>query len=147
MEWIMPTQMSQIKTIKSLPKISATWYLAIRQLHTWLELDDGSTAHPYILILINLDQENIISIEILPSSPKDDQILRFIYNAILNPGGQSTLQPCRPDIILCDELAVTTVLKTKLKSIEINIKHQHTLPQLVKIINEIEDLLGGHEPT
>jgi tetratricopeptide (TPR) repeat protein len=143
----MPGAHEHPQSLTSLPQKPVSWYLAIRQLHTWLEMDDGSTAHPFVLLLINPELEIILGFDLLPQKPDKEQTLRFLLNIIKNPPKESLQDPHRPKRIVLESQDMALTFRTDLEQADIETDFQAAPPHITQLITDIEDMLAGYEPS
>jgi hypothetical protein len=147
MENFMPDMNITKSSLISLPQKPESWYFAVRQLRAWLELGDGTAAHPYISLLINLDQETISGVEIFPDQPSDEQMLGFLFKIIGDPPHESMQEPHRPTTIYIEDQGTTSLIPDTLADLEIKADVQSPPPHIPQLIAEIEDILIGPEPS
>ena len=133
--------------LAKLPIQPVSWHISIRRLHTWLELEDGTTARPFVLLIIHLDLGAIVGFEFLTAEPHDQQILSLVVKLILHPTKDLSKDPYRPERIIIDEQSISKSIGEQLKQIGIEVDTQSTSPHVAQIIADIEDMLGWDEPT
>jgi tetratricopeptide (TPR) repeat protein len=110
-------------------------------------MEDGRTAHPFVLLVINPQLEIILGFDILPDQPEKEEIVRFLHTIIQNPPKESYQKPHRPKRILFESLEMALDFRTDLGAIGIEADFQSPPPHIAQLIAEIEDMLEGNDPT
>lgn len=134
-------------TLAALPQKPISWYISLRRLHTWLELEDGTTAHPFVLLIIHLELGSIVSLEFLTDQPDVNQIMEIIYKVMNNPPEEVSKEAYRPERVVVDDQIFSMNLVSSLEDLGIHVQKKSPPPNVAKIIAEIEDMLGWHEPS
>lgn len=133
------------KSLLRLPRRKDTWQLIVRRLATWIEMDDGDMARPYLTLLVNLEIGFLMEPDIYKTVPEAEEVLSLLQRAMRKPMRSLRLPPHRPQEIICNQRELVEALAEPLSEIEVEISYQENIPELDEFIKKLEDDLGGME--
>jgi tetratricopeptide (TPR) repeat protein len=136
---------SATKSPAWLPQRSESWHLTVRKISSWVEMDDGALAHPYLTLLANLEGELVLDIELNQDAPEIDEVQSLLWRAMLKPARELRLPPHRPREIVCDQETLAQALSTSLTEMGVEVRFEPQVEELDGIFNLLEQEFGAKE--
>ncbi len=138
----MPRSHSQSKAPLSpgdLPQNADTWYVLVRQIDLVTEIEDGSSAQPYLFLLTDQSNDLILLVDLVPSEPDAETVKHLLFQAMTSPACTVDAKPHRPQQIQFEKEALFTAISPALWEIGVSTSRGKT-PELVEdlIVEMIE---------
>jgi tetratricopeptide (TPR) repeat protein len=127
-----------------LPQRPETWGLGVFQLRFWVGNSDEQPRRPWTVMILDLDNDVLLTPDLLDHSPDPDEIHAALYK-VMNKPPKGAGRPRRPARLLCSDPDLTAGLAPALAQLGIACDTR-PLPMLPEIVKDLEATLRRGEP-
>lgn len=126
-----------------LPQMPETWGLGVFQLRLWVGDSDERPRRPWIVMIIDLDNDVLLTPDLLDHAPDSDEIVAALFKVMCKPPNAAG-RPRRPEHLLCSDPDLAAGLEPALAELGITCETQ-PLPMLPELVKDLEASMRGGE--
>jgi tetratricopeptide (TPR) repeat protein len=130
------TPISQ-KKLLGLPQSTETWYLAVRQLRTWIAPEGEEPERPYLTITVSADTGAIHGFA-LGEKPAPNQAKQSLFEAMTHPPEDLDVEPHRPARIFFEDRELYKAIAPALQAAGIETKYRGHSEMIDELVAHLE---------
>ncbi|MEJ2351818.1 MAG: hypothetical protein P8Y03_18685, partial [Anaerolineales bacterium] len=130
------TPISQ-KKLLGLPQSTETWYLAVRQLRTWVAPEGEQPERPFLTITVNADTGGIHGFA-LGEKPAPSQAKQSLFEAMARPPKELDVEPHRPARIFFEDRELYKAIAPALQAAGIETKYRGHSEMIDELVAHLE---------
>lgn len=128
--------------VRKLAQNQVTWYCSVRKAPTWITPDDRPPFRPYIVLVMDVDNDRVRQSMIMEENPTDGEVLAVLLKAMHRPMPGSGRRG-RPAVIMLDDRELVEKLLAPLAEHSVRCEYRASMLLLDKALRKMCAFISG----